>query len=106
VSDAKPLDTEAVTNQMIGGYLLCPLDRALATCRQRDELVEALRELVEALDMTVHDDGCGRTDECDDERGHDCGHHGRVCPSCVCGVGRWQAATTKARDVLAKWSGK
>jgi hypothetical protein len=58
VSDAKPLDTEAVTSQMIGGYLLCPLDRAIATCRQRDELERALKALLACCDADGKDCSC------------------------------------------------
>ena len=76
----------------------------IGTCRQRDELVAVVRELVEALDMAAHSEECSRTEECDElEPGEECGNHERACPSCDCGVDRWQAATTKARAVLAKW---
>jgi uncharacterized coiled-coil DUF342 family protein len=85
-------------------------DRLRATCRKRDELVEVVRELVEALDMAAHSEECSRTEECDElEPGEECGIHD-ACPSCDCGVDRWQASATKARAVLvlvlAKWGGK
>ena len=115
MSDAKPWTTsewadcedpaDAVTPD--GNYMNpVHVARTLATCRQRDEMVAMVRELVEALDMAAHSEECSRTEECDDERGHNCDNHERACPSCDCGVDRWQASAAKACAVLAKWGGK
>ena len=101
MNDAKPWGEKTFDAEWDDGS---QYDRTLATCRQRDELVEVVRELVKHLDESCHNDShCSRSEECDElEPGEECGNHD-VCPSCECGVDRWQASATKARAVLAKW---
>jgi hypothetical protein len=60
--------------------------KTIATCRQRDELVEVVRELVEALDRAVN-----LTCNCANDPEFKVLGHAPFCD---------------ARDVLAKWSGK